>query len=137
MIVGYASSHSHIFYLYAMILGVALVNLGQTEAQIALLQEEFATTIKTDYIGVLEQGLQHYKDYYALKKKLESRRLDYDAKLSRLNKSKKEKPEWNQEMQAAKAKYEECEHLILEKMATLQDYEVRSKKNDPPCRTAN
>ncbi|SAM07262.1 hypothetical protein [Absidia glauca] len=105
-------------------LGVALVNLGQTEAQIALLQEEFATTIKTDYIGVLEQGLQHYKDYYALKKKLESRRLDYDAKLSRLNKSKKEKPEWDQEMQAAKAKYEECEHLILEKMATLQDYEI-------------
>lgn len=123
--------------MYHMIIGVALANLGQTETQIALLQDEFANTIKTDYICVLEQGLQHYKDYYALKKKLESRRLDYDAKLSRLNKSKKEKPEWDQEMQAAKAKYEECEHFILEKMATLQDYEVRSKKNNPSCHTAN
>ncbi|KAI8083055.1 uncharacterized protein BX664DRAFT_339715 [Halteromyces radiatus] len=104
-------------------LGVALINLGQTEARIALLQEDFANMIKDGYMDVLEQGLQTYKDYHALKKKLESRRLDYDAKLSRLQKSKKEKPEWEQEMQAAKMKYEETEYDIIQKMLTLQSYE--------------
>lgn len=105
-------------------IGAALINLGQTEARIALLQEDFANMVKGGYIEVLEQGLQHYKDYHALKRKLESRRLDYDAKLSRLQKSKKEKPEWEQEMQAAKMKYEESEYDIIQKMATLQEYEV-------------
>ncbi|KAI8337504.1 hypothetical protein BC941DRAFT_470393 [Chlamydoabsidia padenii] len=105
-------------------LGVALINFGQTEAQIALLQDEFANNVKTEYINILEQGLQHYKDYYTLKKKLESRRLDYDSKLCRINKSKKEKPEWEQELQASKIKYEECEQLVIEKMVTLHDYEM-------------
>ncbi|CAO3599156.1 unnamed protein product [Absidia cylindrospora] len=104
-------------------LGVALINLGQTEARIALLQEDFANIVKGGYIDVLEQGSQHYKDYNALKKKLESRRLDYDAKLSRLQKSKKEKPEWEQEMQSAKMKYEESEYDIIQKMVSLQEYE--------------
>ncbi|CAO3598159.1 unnamed protein product [Absidia cylindrospora] len=104
-------------------LGVALINLGQTEARVALLQEDFANTIKDEYMDVLKQGLQHYKEYDTLKKKLESRRLDYDAKLTRLHKSKKEKPEWGQEMQTAKTKYDESESDVIQKMITLQEYE--------------
>ncbi|ORZ17948.1 hypothetical protein BCR42DRAFT_478578 [Absidia repens] len=104
-------------------LGAALINLGQTEARIALLQDDFANTIKCEYMDVLKQGLQHYKDYDTLKKKLESKRLDYDAKLTRLQKSKKEKPEWELEMQTAKTKYGESESDVIQKMIILQEYE--------------
>lgn len=38
---------------------------------------------------------------------MESRRLDYDAKVNRLQKSKKEKPEWDEEMRVSQTKYEE------------------------------
>ncbi|KAI8376334.1 uncharacterized protein BYT42DRAFT_383275 [Radiomyces spectabilis] len=104
-------------------LGVALVNYGQAESQISMLGDEFANQVKDGYMATLERGLQEYKEYLSLKKKLESRRLDYDAKLSRLQKSKKEKPELEQETQAAKIKYEEIEYDIIQKMAYLQEYE--------------
>ncbi|KAG0169630.1 hypothetical protein DFQ30_003468 [Apophysomyces sp. BC1015] len=85
--------------------------------------EEFSNNIKDGYMETLEVGLKEFKEYSAMKRKLESRRLDYDAKLSRLRGAKKEKPEWEQEMQASKIKYEETERDLIEKMGLLQEYE--------------
>ncbi|KAI8146274.1 hypothetical protein BJV82DRAFT_601149 [Fennellomyces sp. T-0311] len=104
-------------------LGGALVNFGQIQSRIAMLQEDFACSLKDDYMAVLGSGLQEYKEYQSLKKKLESRRLDYDAKLGRLQKAKKEKPELEQEMQASKLKYEETEYDLIQKMVYLQEFE--------------
>ncbi|KAI8333488.1 hypothetical protein EDC96DRAFT_451124, partial [Choanephora cucurbitarum] len=104
-------------------LGIALINLGQAETRIAALQEAFAYDIKTKYMNVLSTGLLEYKEYDSLRKKLTSRRLDYDSKLNRLNKAKKEKPELEQEMQAARMKYEDTEHDLIQKMAYLQEFE--------------
>lgn len=105
-----------------------MVDLGQTQTRIAALQEVLASEIKNRYMSVLENGLQEYKDYDALRKKLELKRLDYDSKLNRLNKAKKEKPELEQEMQGAKMKYEDTEHDLIQKMAYLQEFEVKKKK---------
>lgn len=105
-------------------LGIALLNFGQAESRIAMLQDDLAGQVKEGYMRTLEEALREYKEYQALKKKLEGRRLDYDAKLSRLQKAKKEKPEWEQEMQAAKLKYEETEYELIQKMVQLQEYEV-------------
>lgn len=104
--------------------GAALTSFGQAESKIAMLQDDFANVLKENYMATLEGALQEYKEYQSLKKKLESRRLDYDAKLSRLQKAKKEKPELEQEMQAAKIKYEETEYDLIQKMVYLQEYEV-------------
>ncbi|KAL1933071.1 hypothetical protein VTP01DRAFT_8749 [Rhizomucor pusillus] len=104
-------------------LGIALLNFGQAESRIAMLQDDLAAQVKEGYMRTLEDALREYKEYQALKKKLEGRRLDYDAKLARLQKAKKEKPEWEQEMQAAKLKYEETEYELLQKMVQLQEYE--------------
>ncbi|KAI9320445.1 hypothetical protein BX666DRAFT_1851746 [Dichotomocladium elegans] len=104
-------------------LGAAMNHLGELESRVAMLQEELANILKDDYMGTLSVGLHEYKEYLALKKKLESRRLDYDAKSSRLQKAKKERPEWEQEMQASKIKYEETEYDLIQKMIYLQDYE--------------
>ncbi|KAF7723964.1 hypothetical protein EC973_001480 [Apophysomyces ossiformis] len=116
------SSHGDAFPMDSA-LGVALINYGDAETRISTLQEDFATHMKENYMAMLERGLQEYKEYQNLRKKLESRRLDYDAKLSRLQKSKKEKPELEQEMHAAKMKYEETEYDLLQKMVRLQEFE--------------
>lgn len=50
-----------------------------------------------------------------------SRRTDYDNKLAKVQKAKKEKPEWEEEMQAAKAKYEETRENVLTLMNTISD----------------
>ncbi|KAI9483919.1 MAG: hypothetical protein EXX96DRAFT_479300 [Benjaminiella poitrasii] len=104
-------------------LGIAAINFGQAQSRIASFQEEYADSMKSQYIEKLEEGLQLFKEYQALRKKLESRRLDYDSKLSRLQKSKKEKPELEQEMQASKMKYEDSEYDVIQKMAALQEFE--------------
>lgn len=64
------------------------------------------------------------KEYQALQKKLSSRRLDYDAKLAKVQKAKKEKPEWEEEMQAAKTKYEETRECVLAIMTAINESQV-------------
>jgi hypothetical protein len=94
------------------------------EQDLGKLQLDLSKKVGDGYMKTLSDGLEEYKDYDHLKRKLDSRRLDYDAKLNRLGKAKKEKPELEQEVQAAKLKYEETEHLLFERMAHIQLLEV-------------
>ena len=64
-----------------------------------------------------------------MQKKLHSRRLDYDAKLAKVQKAKKEKPEWEEEMQAAKAKYEETRECVLGIMSAISESQVRQGRD--------
>ncbi|KAI8065005.1 hypothetical protein BDF21DRAFT_346446 [Thamnidium elegans] len=104
-------------------LGSALINLGQSQSKLASFQEDYSDNIKTEYMEKLDEGLALFKDYANLRKRLESRRLDYDAKIGRLQKSKKEKPELEQELQASKMKYEDAEYDVIQKMISLQEFE--------------
>lgn len=63
------------------------------------------------------------KNYASLKKKLENRRLDYDAKLNRYSKSKKEKPGLEEEMKIAQTKYNETLQDVEELMSTFAERE--------------
>lgn len=110
-----------------------MINFGQAQSKLGGLQEDFADTMKNDYLEKLEEGLTMFKEYSNLRKKLESRRLDYDAKLGRLQKSKKEKPELEQEMQASKMKYEDSEYDVIQKMAALQEFEVNRNNISFQC----
>ncbi|KAF9109628.1 hypothetical protein BGX27_007391 [Mortierella sp. AM989] len=71
------------------------------------------------YIACLEREHAQVKDYQHLQRKLHSRRLDYDAKLAKVHRARKEKPEWEEEMQAAKAKYGETRECLLEMMMSI------------------
>ncbi|KAI9276094.1 hypothetical protein BY458DRAFT_136729 [Sporodiniella umbellata] len=104
-------------------LGNALMGYGQAQSKLASCQDDFANSMKYEYLDKLDEGMTHFKDYQNIRRKLESRRLDYDSKLSRLQKSKKEKPELEQEVQSAKIKYEEAEYDVMQKLASLQDFE--------------
>ncbi|KAF9205082.1 hypothetical protein BGZ49_004477 [Haplosporangium sp. Z 27] len=57
--------------------------------------------------------------------------MDYDAKLAKVYKARKEKPEWEEEMQSAKAKYENARESVLDMMMSiieLQDENVHNLK---------
>ncbi|RUP23581.1 hypothetical protein BC936DRAFT_138983 [Jimgerdemannia flammicorona] len=89
----------------------------------SILQQDFAAKVKDGYLTTLDKTTAEVKDYQALKRKLESRRLDYDAKLGKVQKAKKERPDLEQEMQAAKTKYEDTETDLRNKMITFVESE--------------
>lgn len=68
--------------------------------------------------------LASVKEFDHLKKKLENRRLDFDAKQNKLNKSKKEKPSLEEEMRAAQYKYEETYSDMQNLMLRFGDKEA-------------
>ncbi|CAG8593983.1 8058_t:CDS:2 [Paraglomus occultum] len=109
--------------------GAALVKLGIANEKIASAQLEYLTRVKDEFLEGINAVTTDIKQYQALKKKLESRRLDYDAKQNRVQKSKKEKPEWEEEMQAAKQKYEETLEDLENKINTIFEHEDHSVKD--------
>ncbi|CAO3571533.1 unnamed protein product [Mortierella alpina] len=109
----------------------ALLQMGNAHQTIGAAQSELISRFSSSYIECLERSQAQMKEYQALQKKLSSRRLDYDAKLAKVQKAKKEKPEWEEEMQAAKAKYEETRECVLAIMSAInesQDENVNSLK---------
>ncbi|KAI9299389.1 hypothetical protein BJ944DRAFT_245311, partial [Cunninghamella echinulata] len=102
---------------------VLMNSLGLTECQVSDLEIELATRMKADYISFLSEFCQSFKEYQALSRKLEKKRLDYDAKCSQLQQAKKEKPDIEREVRAAKLKYEDVKYKVAEQMAILQDAE--------------
>ena len=74
--------------------GTSLVSLGRAHCQIATLQEAFSVLFGGTYLASLQRAEDDIKEYQAQRKKLESRRLAYDAaivKAEKMRNSKKEK----------------------------------------------
>ncbi|KAF9138818.1 hypothetical protein BGX30_008725 [Mortierella sp. GBA39] len=99
----------------------ALHQMGDAHQSIGAAQGELISRLGSSYIECLERAQAQMKEYQAMQKKLHSRRLDYDAKLAKVQKAKKEKPEWEEEMQAAKAKYEETRECVLGIMSAISE----------------
>ncbi|KAI8361193.1 hypothetical protein B0O80DRAFT_436981 [Mortierella sp. GBAus27b] len=99
----------------------ALIRMGEAHQSIGVAQNELINQFRNSIVDSLEKEQVQMKEYLALQKKLHSRRLDYDAKLSKVQKAKKEKPEWEEEMQAAKSKYEDTRECIVGIMTTMND----------------
>ncbi|KAF9997947.1 hypothetical protein BGZ65_006494, partial [Modicella reniformis] len=99
----------------------ALQRMGDAHQNIGAAQQELISRFGGSYLDSLERSQAQMKEYQTLQKKLHSRRQDYDAKLAKVQKAKKEKPEWEEEMQAAKAKYEEMRENVLTLMTTINE----------------
>jgi len=108
--------------------GQALIKLGETEQHIAEIQSDFVTNVRADFVRPLEEYMTGMKNYKHLRSKMENRRLDYDAKLNRLQKSKKEKPDLDEEVREAQQKYEESLAEAEGMMIALNDCEVCPSK---------
>lgn len=101
-----------------------MIQVGEFEQKLATYQTEFISRARSKYLVHLDSLIDIIKQYSYLKKKLANRRLDYDAKLSKLQKSKKEKPEYEEEMKTAQIKYEESLNDLFNLMRIFAEKEV-------------
>ncbi|TFK37555.1 hypothetical protein BDQ12DRAFT_666840 [Crucibulum laeve] len=113
--------------------GNSLVNLGRAHCQVATLQEAYALTFKDTFMSSIQGLSEEIKEYEAVKRKLESKRLSYDAavnKLEKLKGSKKDKDrrEAEDEMERAKQRYEETAEDVRAHMEVIQDNELNQQK---------
>ncbi|OCH90077.1 BAR-domain-containing protein [Obba rivulosa] len=111
--------------------GVSLMNFGRAHCKIAALQETFAMTLEDTYVASLRRAEDEIKEYHAQRKKLESRRLSYDAVLTKVEKIKsskktkdQEKAEAEDEYETAKARYEQTAEDVRARMYAIQENEV-------------
>ncbi|KAI0364040.1 BAR-domain-containing protein [Pilatotrama ljubarskyi] len=111
--------------------GQSLVSFGRAHCNIASLQESFAMTFEESYLAGVRQSEDEIKEYQAQRKKLESRRVSYDAaaaKLEKLKSAKKDKEkdreEAEEEYENAKARYEEALEDVRARMWAIQENEV-------------
>ncbi|OBZ74901.1 hypothetical protein A0H81_05169 [Grifola frondosa] len=116
--------------------GVCLVNLGRAHCKIATLQESFAMALGDTYVASLRQGEDEIKEYHAQRKKLESRRLSYDAAFSKLERSKankkekeKDRKEAEEECLKAKSRYDETAEDVRARMYAIQENEVQQLRD--------
>ncbi|KAJ3280609.1 hypothetical protein HK104_000539, partial [Borealophlyctis nickersoniae] len=109
--------------------GKALMKIGEAQEQIADYQNDYVTKLRDSYVTNLNRVMSDIKEYKAIQKKLESRRLDFDAKLNKAHKAKKEKPEFMEETRIAQSKYEESLTDMTQKMIDLNSNEDDQLEN--------
>ncbi|CDH55585.1 hypothetical protein RO3G_06765 [Lichtheimia corymbifera JMRC:FSU:9682] len=108
-------------------LATSLISLGHAETQISGHMDILTEQLNNNYLRLLRDSRECYKDYLEIRRKLEMRRLDYAANLSRLQKAKKEKPQLEQLLQQSRIKYEETESELLRQMVQLDEYKEQHR----------
>ncbi|KAL9127869.1 MAG: hypothetical protein Q9217_003334 [Psora testacea] len=106
--------------------GRCLQSMGRANERIGRIQETYVTDATTSWLESLERSLAQMKEYQAARKKLESRRLAYDASLAKMQKSKKEDFKTEEELRSAKAKYEESSEDVYRRMEDIKEAEADS-----------
>jgi predicted nucleic acid-binding Zn-ribbon protein len=95
--------------------------LGRTQERLARTQESYINAATSSWLESLERSLVQMKEYQAARKKLETRRLAFDASLAKIQKAKKEDFRTEEELRSQKAKYEEAEDDVHRRMEDIRD----------------
>ena len=106
--------------------GQCLLGLGRADERIARMQETYCANATSSWLESTERSLVQMKEYQAARKKLESRRLAYDAASAKMQKSKKEDYRMEEELRSQKAKYEESSEEVYRRMLDIKEAEVDS-----------
>ncbi|OSX56972.1 hypothetical protein POSPLADRAFT_1186266 [Postia placenta MAD-698-R-SB12] len=111
--------------------GTSLVGMGRALCKVATLQETFALSFEDTFLASINRAEDEIKEYQAQRKKLESRRLSYDAAMTKLEKIKnskkekeKERNEAEDEYAKAQSRYEETAEDVRARMQAIQENEV-------------
>ncbi|KAI9746669.1 MAG: hypothetical protein M1818_000383 [Claussenomyces sp. TS43310] len=106
--------------------GNCLISMGRSNERIARMQETYVAQATTSWLESLERSLAQMKEYQAARKKLETRRLAYDASLSKMQKAKKEDFRVEEELRSQKIKYEETSEDVMRRMQDIKEAEADS-----------
>ncbi|KAG7289346.1 hypothetical protein NEMBOFW57_005713 [Staphylotrichum longicolle] len=109
--------------------GNCLITMGRANERICAIQESFVSDATSSWLESLERSLAMMKEYQTARKKLENRRLNYDASITKLHKCKRDDFRLEEELRAAKAKYEESSEDVLRRMQDIQDAEAESVRD--------
>ncbi|KAM7189549.1 hypothetical protein V8F20_010088 [Naviculisporaceae sp. PSN 640] len=109
--------------------GNCLIALGRGNERVAAIQETFVSDATQTWLESLERSLAMMKEYQAARKKLENRRLAYDASISKMQKARRDDFRIEEEQRAAKAKYEESSEDVVRRMQDIRDAEVDSVRD--------
>ncbi|OLL24278.1 Meiotically up-regulated gene 137 protein [Neolecta irregularis DAH-3] len=103
--------------------GQTLLKLGVAEQKMSRIQSNLVTRTTDSTLNQIERSLIQMKDYQTAKKKLESRRLAYDAASNKTKNSKKEDAKLEEELRTAKTRFEETSEDVQNRMDQIQDSE--------------
>lgn len=106
--------------------GNCLILMGQGNEKIARVQDSYVQSASEIWLESMERSLTQMKEYQAARRKLESRRLAYDATLSKMQKQKKEDFRMEEELRAQRIKYEESSDDVYRRMGEIQESEAES-----------
>lgn len=109
--------------------GNCLVTMGRANERVSNLQETFVGEATTSWLESLERSLTVMREYQTARKKLETRRLNYDTSMGRVHKAKRDDFRLEEELRGAKAKYEESSEDVLRRMQDIQDMEAESTRD--------
>ncbi|KAI8325904.1 hypothetical protein GQ54DRAFT_159355 [Martensiomyces pterosporus] len=86
-------------------------------------QLQFVAQIKEGWASSLQRAMDDFKEYLSLKKKLETRRSDYDSKNTKYQKARKENVQLEDELRSAQTRYEDTHDDLARRMMSMQDAE--------------
>ncbi|KAI1749684.1 BAR domain-containing protein [Xylaria castorea] len=109
--------------------GNCLIAMGRANERIAGIQESYVAHATSSWLDGLERSLAMMREYQSARKKLESRRLAYEASVGKMQKAKREDFRLEDELRAAKAKYEESSEDVYRRMMDIKEAEADSVRD--------
>ncbi|KAF7561337.1 hypothetical protein G7046_g2809 [Stylonectria norvegica] len=106
--------------------GNCLLSMGRANERIAGIQESYVDGATTSWYDNLERSLAMMREYQNARKKLESRRLAYDASTTKLSKARRDDFRVEEEVRMNKAKFEETSEDVLRRMQDIKEAEVEN-----------
>ncbi|KAF2973254.1 hypothetical protein GQX73_g266 [Xylaria multiplex] len=109
--------------------GNCLIAMGRANERIAGIQESYVAHATSYWLEGLERSLAMMKEYQSARKKLENRRLTYEASVTKMQKSKREDFRLEDELRTSKAKYEESSEDVYRRMMDIKEAEADSVRD--------
>lgn len=106
--------------------GNCLLSLGRANERIAGIQDCYVDCANATWMDNLERSLAMMREYQNTRKKLENRRLAYDASTNKMAKARRDDFRIEEEVRMNKAKFEETSEDVLRRMQDIKESEVEN-----------
>ncbi|KAJ2726116.1 hypothetical protein GGI07_000755 [Coemansia sp. Benny D115] len=101
--------------------GQVMEQFGQVIERLNEIQVQFINQTKEGWMSSLQRSADEFKEYQVLKKKLETRRSDYESKQTKLQKSRKENVALEDEVRTAQMRYEDTYEDLGQRMVQVKE----------------
>jgi hypothetical protein len=106
--------------------GRCLITLGRAHERMAMTQESHVESATQTWLSSIDRSLAMMKEYQNSRKKLEARRMTFDASTTRQQKARREDFRIEEELRSARAKFEESSEDVVRRMQDIKDSEEDS-----------